>query len=215
MGYHPYPAIDARGYADKIGALLALNAWATNMGQFNLLGSHDTARLRSIFGEDEAAVWLANLLLFTFPGPPSIYYGDEIGLSGGRDPASRAAFPWEHPETWNQTALAYHQQLIALRRKHAALRTGSYRRLWPPPDDTSDSAPMVYAFARQVDHEMLIVALNAGTTNQAIPLSGADIGLAGHDLTVLIGDADMLARTGAHLRVRLPPRAGCVLRVGD
>ena len=215
MGYHPYPAIDAREYANKIDILLAMNDWATNLGQYNLLDSHDTARLRTIFSNDEAAVRLATLLLSTFPGPPSIFYGDEIGLTGGKDPACRAAFPWDHPETWDHGAFAYHKHLIALRRTHAALRTGSYQRLWPHPDDPSEAAQAVYAFARHLGNETIIVAANASDTHQHIALPVADIRLAERTVTMLIGDAAWMAREGDHLEVRLPPRIACMVQVGD
>jgi glycosidase len=210
MGYHPYPAIDAQQYAAKIADLLALNAWETNLGQYNLLDSHDTARLRTIFAEDEAGVRLATLLLCTFPGPPSIYYGDEIGLRGGREPESRGTFPWDQPDAWNRQALAYHQQFIRLRRDLPALRTGSYRRVWPSPGDTSEAARAIYAFAREAAGEAIIVAANSSTASHTIALPLADLPTGAP--TMLLGDPAWLARQGEHLTITLPPRDGCVVR---
>ena len=61
---------------------------------FNLLGSHDTPRLATI-GEGRPEDEFLALALFLFmPGAHSIYYGDEIGLGGGRDPDNRRCFPW-------------------------------------------------------------------------------------------------------------------------
>ena len=61
--------------------------------QLNLLGSHDTPRLRTVLGGDVAAVRLAFLLQATLPGAPCVYYGDEVGLVGANDPANRGGVP--------------------------------------------------------------------------------------------------------------------------
>lgn len=206
----PYPAIDALHYADKINKLLGMYAWETDLGQLNLLGSHDTARFRSIVGGDEAAVRLATLLLLTFPGAPSIYYGDEMGLAGGIDPGSRASFPWDRPDAWNQDALAYHKQFIALRHEHAALRTGSYRRLYPRLEDQGDAARAVYAFARQNDDETIVVAINVTTNGHrvSIPIDARD-----HEMHALVGDATHASRLDDHIEIYIPPRDGLVLAV--
>ena len=67
----------------------------------NLLGSHDLARFLHFARGDKSALRLATLFQMTFPGAPSIYYGDEIGLAGGHDPDNRRAFRWDRPETWD------------------------------------------------------------------------------------------------------------------
>ena len=59
----------------------------------NLLGSHDTPRILTELGSVES-VMQASFLQFTLPGCPSIYYGDEAGLTGGRDPMNRRPYPW-------------------------------------------------------------------------------------------------------------------------
>ncbi len=151
--YTTYPALSAEDYAAKMEALLTLYPWEIQLAQLNLLDSHDTARLLTIAQGDAASVELATLLLFTFPGAPSVYYGDEIGLPGALDPDSRRGFP---PQThWNQDVLTYHKQLIALRHAHPALRTGHYRVLY--------AKGAVYAFARTLESETRIVAVNSST----------------------------------------------------
>ena len=61
--------------------------------QLNLIGSHDAPRALTVLGGDVAALRMATLLQCTLPGAPSIYYGDEIGLTGGNDPANRGVVP--------------------------------------------------------------------------------------------------------------------------
>lgn len=150
QAYRPYPALNAKEYRDKMEALLRLYPWEIQLTQLNFLDSHDTARLITIASEDQASVELATLLLFTFPGAPSIYYGDEVGLEGGREPDSRRGFPQE--KLWNLEVLNYHKRLIEIRQKSAALQTGSYQVLYA--DDS------VYVFTRILGKQELIIAVN-------------------------------------------------------
>ncbi len=65
---------------------------------------------------------MASFLQFTLPGTPSIYYGDEAGMEGCKDPFNRRTFPWgyEDPEL-----LAHYRRLGAMRKEHEALRLGN------------------------------------------------------------------------------------------
>ncbi|NJN21297.1 MAG: glycoside hydrolase family 13 protein [Leptolyngbya sp. RL_3_1] len=159
--YYPYPALDAAGYADKIQALFSLYPWEIQLTQLNLLSSHDVARVGTVVGEDLSSLKLSVLLQMTFPGAPSIYYGDEVGLMGEMDPGCRRGFP---PESdWDQALLKHHQTLIALRHAHPALRVGDYQVLF--------TEGLVYVFCRclkgpaaeAADCPTVIVAINAGT----------------------------------------------------
>ncbi len=117
----------------------------------NLLDSHDTARLRTIADSDPASVELATLLLLTFSGAPCICYRDEVGMDGGIDPDARRGFL---PETqWDQQLLGHHRDLIALRNRYGALRTGAYKTL--------HASGYVYAFERHLEDELLVVAVNS------------------------------------------------------
>ncbi len=152
--YAPWPGIDGRAYAAKIDHLLSLYSWPVQLTQLNLLDSHDTSRFVTIAGGDRASVRLGTLLLFTFPGAPSIYYGDEIGLDGALpDHWARKSFPWDHPERWDLEALTFHKAIIALRQCQPALQTGDYIPLYADAD--------VYAFARTLQGSTTITAVNA------------------------------------------------------
>ena len=97
-----------------------------------------------------------------YPGAPSIYYGDEIGMTGGHDPANRGAFPWHKPESWDRDLLHEFQRLIALRRQRPALRRGSFRFLW--------AADGVVAVARQLGDETIIALFNASRETRRLDL---------------------------------------------
>jgi cyclomaltodextrinase / maltogenic alpha-amylase / neopullulanase len=119
-----------------------------------MLGSHDTPRLLSVAGGDVDAVRLMFFCQMTVPGAPNIYYGDEIGLAGGRDPDCRRAFPWHDPGSW-QTDLANDlRRFIALRHETVALRRGTFQILY------ADDVAVVYQ--RLYQGQRAIIALNAG-----------------------------------------------------
>ena len=163
--YYPYPALSAAEYAGKIQELLKLYDWQIQLTQLNLLDSHDTARVLSVVNGDQASFEMSTLLLLTFPGAPSIYYGNEVGLAGRRDPDSRRSFP--KVEDWNQQMLAYHKQLIAIRHQYPALRTGSYQVLL--------AEGLVYIFARILDSDVVLVAVNSGTESATVTVSYQDL----------------------------------------
>jgi glycosidase len=156
--YFPYPALDGAGYAAKMKDLLTLYPWEIQLAQLNLLSSHDVARVWSVVGGDSDSVVLATLLLLTFPGAPSLYYGDEVGLPGELDPDCRRTFP---PESqWHRDLLDIHRQLIALRHRYIALRTGTYEVL--------HAEGQVYIFSRTLAGETLAIALNVGSQPQRL-----------------------------------------------
>lgn len=201
--YDPIPMLTAREYADRIDWLMQLYPWEIQLTQLNLLDSHDTARLINIAGGDVHSVHLATLLLMTFPGAPSIFYGDEIGLVGNLDPDCRRAVPWDQPEMWNQHTLDYHAQLIALRHRHPALRTGSYQRLHA--DDS------VYAFARKNEGELLVIIVNVAEESRSVQVPFEQLGENDRlDLAKVYGKGSGSV-SGDSISVAIDPRAGLVL----
>jgi cyclomaltodextrinase len=193
------PALDASGYRDAIDRLLTGYSEQGHRANLNLLGSHDTARVMSMVGEDADSVVLAAALVFTFPGAPCIFYGDEIGMTGHHDPGARAAFPWGRPDSWDRRLLETYRSLALLRKSHAALRRGTYRHL--------AAEGMVYCFIRELEGERLVVALNAGSEGATVEAS-----CAGSSLQRLWGRGEADLRAGT-LHAALPVRSAAVWRV--
>jgi cyclomaltodextrinase len=202
LSYDPIPALSGIGYADKIDWLLQLYPWEIQLAQLNLLDSHDTARLITIAGGDKASVRLGTLLLLTYPGAPCIYYGDEIGLPGGRDPDCRRTMPWERTETWDHELLALHKRLIAMRHAHPALRTGAYQRLYADED--------VYAFLRADASEQLLVAVNVAAEPRRVTVPVGDRFAEGAALEAIFGTGAAKVAAGA-VQLELPARDGVVM----
>lgn len=118
---------------------------------FNQLDSHDTARFKSLLGRDVARLPLAVVWLFSWPGVPCIYYGDEVGLDGDNDPFCRKPFPWDEKQQ-DAELLALYQRLAALRKATPALRHGGCEVLYAEGD--------VVVFVRVLGAERVMVAIN-------------------------------------------------------
>src|SRR5579863_4258125 len=104
----------------------------------NLLSTHDVARSLHYFGyhgaQDSAAViaqakqrlLLAAFFQMSFPGAPAIYYGDEVGMTGGDDPLNRAGYPWQDLGGRPDLALLERfKALTAMRKNNPVLRHGT------------------------------------------------------------------------------------------
>ncbi len=88
-----------------------------------VLGTHDTERVGTMLPEKNARRTAA-FLQFALPGSPVIYYGDEAGLTGGRDPMNRLPYPWGKED---QDLIALYRELAELKNAYPALRTGDIR----------------------------------------------------------------------------------------
>ncbi len=205
LEYRP-PGLTGEGYADSIDRLLKLYPWPVQLTQLNLLDSHDTARFLTIAGSDEGSLRLATLLMLTFPGAPCIYYGDEIGMTGGRpDRWVRKTFPWDRPAEWNTDLLDFYKQVIALRHAHPALRTGMYQRLCAERD--------TYAFARTLGGISLIVAVNVADVPRAVEVPLAGLDTVPSSAVPLFGAPESMGISDEVLSLTLPARSGVVLEV--
>lgn len=182
----------------------------------NFLGTHDTARILTVLGAGSAPdskaeraafrlspqqravgtalVKLAALVLFTFPGSPTVYYGDELGLEGWEDPFNRGTYP----QTGGDKELqAWFTLLGRLRQENPVLQRGAIRYLFT-------SGPLL-AFAREADGRTLVTITNAG--DQAACLTLPWEASSARDLL----SGQLLAAQNGTLFLDLPPRSGYLL----
>ena len=162
------------------------------------LDNHDTRRIRNHVPDDRLRR-VAQALQFTLPGSPVIYYGSELGMDGGGDPANRAPMRWDLV-TDDNAELAWIRKLIALRKQNRAIRVGEFRLL-----DTERAL----AFTRYTDRAGETVIVVANPTDQPIRevistrnsklMSGWKLqdALGGDDATVFAGLVEL----------NLPPRS--------
>lgn len=89
----------------------------------NLLGNHDTERILTMFDENIDLLKLALVMQMTLPGVPLIYYGDEAGLKGGKDPENRRTYPWGKV---NEEILSIYKAFGKLRNSEEILKKGEF-----------------------------------------------------------------------------------------
>lgn len=187
--------------ADQWRAFIAAIPWQVAAQQFNLLGSHDTRRIQTIVGGDETLARIAAALLFTFPGTPSVYYGDEIGMAGGSDPDCRRCMIWDEQQ-WNTGRREFYQRLTLLRRSSPALRHGGFQILY--------AAGETMAFMREAPEErIIVVARRALDGLEELPVRHAGLPdglllkevISGAEMPVEQGRLSLLNLAGAGVQV--------------
>lgn len=134
-----------------------------NFAMLNLLDSHDTERFRTLAHNEFWRVKLAVTLQMTYPGAPMVYYGDEIGMEGGKDPDCRRTMIWDEKK-WDKKTFELYQHLIGLRKKTPALRDGIYTTM------IADDHQNIFAFKRQLEEDVAFVVLNRGDKKTRVSL---------------------------------------------
>jgi len=200
--------VDGAGFADRLTRALTVYEPDVTAAQLNLLDSHDTPRFLSMVGGDTTSLRLATLIQMTVPGAPTIYYGNEIGLAGEMDPANRAAFPWDHRESWDTSLLAYVQGATALRHANPVLRHGSFEAI------TAQGGAVAYR--RRLDEDDAVVVVNAGEAPELLYLHVP--GLEGRTLVPQrwagspVGEvSDVIPVIDGWAAIEVAPRDGTVL----
>ena len=200
--FHRIDPTGARAFRSHVEKLLGHYHPNTTAVMMNLLGSHDLARFLHFAGGDKSALRLATLFQMTFPGAPSIYYGDEVGMAGGHDPDNRRAFRWDRPESWDTDLLRDFQRMVALRNERPALRRGSFSFLHAEGDAS--------AYLRQLGDESVVVALNPGRHAARIDISLDSRMGEGTRLDEVWTNESVQVEGGLLRQVELPPRSGRV-----
>jgi alpha-glucosidase len=158
----PWPT---QALATMLQERLAAIPWCVALQQYNLLDSHDTPRLRSELGDNDALQRLAAIVQFSFPGVPGLYYGDEIGMLDTPGLDSRGCMIWDR-QRWNLDLFAFYQRLIALRRASPILQHGGFQILAVEED--------LLAYQREAAAgRILVIAQRNLTPRPAAPLAVA------------------------------------------
>lgn len=154
---------DSRNFQYRINKCYSMYMEQTNQVLFNLLDSHDTARLRTKL-PDEDSFFQALCILYTMPGSPCIFYGTEIAMEGGPDPDCRRCMPWDAIESGAyQETCDMVKALIRLRRQEPLCRCPGLVFSDPEPNSR------VITYRRQEDNRSLTVCINAGSTCTEVP----------------------------------------------
>lgn len=229
---------DSKGFADS-GRVISPSEFAARLESIredypdaayyalmNLLDSHDTERLlwtltpgaetradkefnAGNVAAGKQALQLASLIQFTVPGAPTVYYGDEVGLTGDDDPDDRRAYPWTGQNGKpDMTLFAHYQKLAELRRTTPALTNGDFKVL------ATDDATGVVAYGRKAGDQAVVVIINRGDAASigAIPVAGYLPNGVTLNQAYLVGSGDGSATvTNGELPGSIGPKSALVL----
>ncbi len=137
------------------GVLIAMNQLSNHdhsrfltrtNGVVGRLSNHTSAEASE--GVRLAALYQAVVILMTWPGAPTLYYGDEAGGCGWTDPDSRRSYPWGKEDTG---LILFHKAVITIHKEHPALRTGSLHKL------VGEGAVVAYGRTRMDDRVVTVI----------------------------------------------------------
>ncbi|MBU6257861.1 MAG: hypothetical protein KGL18_14425 [Burkholderiales bacterium] len=198
--------LDATSYGAMVTRLIDDAGIENMLKSWIYLDNHDTPRLATTL-PDARARRLAQVLQFTLPGSPNLYYGAEVEMAGGEDPSMRAPMRWDLVEA-GHPALDWTRSLIRLRREHRALRVGNYRPL---------STRRLYGFERWTDRvaDTVIVLVNPSdaTVSETVMIANSKL-MDGTTMIDLIPapQSRPLRLAATLLEVEMAPRSFRVLR---
>ena len=172
------------------------------MAQLNLIDSHDTPRFLELVDGRKDLLYLAYFFIFTYPGAPCIYYGDEIGMRGAGDPDCRRAFPWNEKE-WDKDLLEKFKELISLRKAHSAFRSEFYKVLYAKND--------LIIYQRKDENENLIAILNRAEISQSIQFDLED---KIDSVEILFGNEVEISKTNTEIKIdSIPALSALVVKI--
>ena len=129
----------------------------------NMLGNHDTERVLTMLNNSVELLKEAVVIQMTLPGVPLIYYGDEAGLTGGKDPSNRKSYPWGKE---NDEILEFYKTITAIRVAEDALKIGEIKFL--------DFNNGVLGYERFIDKDRIIILVNTLEKEERISLSNIE-----------------------------------------
>ncbi len=157
------PKIDGKQFVESMQEFNASIPWRSLTASMLILDSHDTARFRTVVLGDRSAHEAAMTMLLTYPGVPSIFAGDEIGLEGSWGEDSRRTINWEDRSGWDLNFLESVKKLVKLRKESDALINGGLRWVAVEKD--------YLAYLRESKSEAILVFISRTAAKAEIDLS--------------------------------------------
>lgn len=161
---------------------------------------------------DKAIMRLAVLIQMTFPGAPTIYYGDEVGVCGFTDPDNRRTYPWGHED---MELLQYHKDIIRIHKDYQLLKTGSLVEV--------ESGQNYISYARFDHDEQMVTVVNKANEPLTLELPVWVAGISRTAVTemeqIFCTNADgytmekkRVQVVGGILKIEMPPKSGVLLK---
>lgn len=152
QGFFADEALTASQFEDRLATLRHQTPPDALLSQMNLISSHDIRRILTACHNDERRLMQIVAFQMSYPGAPTIYYGDEVGITGETGESGRKSFPWE---SGNSLILGFYRKLITVRQKLAALKYGTINTL------VVDDERKIYGFVRRFKNNPVYLVYNA------------------------------------------------------
>lgn len=131
----------------------------------NLLGTHDTRRILTELNEDKNLLKLAVFIQMTFEGVPYIYYGDEAGLIGEKDPDNRRTYPWENED---KDILNFYKKIVKERKNNKLLLNGETKFL-------KLSNQNIFGYIRYIKNNKVLILINRSAIREKIEIESNEL----------------------------------------
>jgi len=213
-------------FARKLNSVREDYPDATYYTLLNLMDSHDTERIlwsltpgqnnredkefnAANLARGKEMLRLATVVQMTIPGAPTVYYGDEIGVTGHDDPDDRRTFPWDDLDPYGiggDPALFEHYRLLTgLRQQNPVFRNGELTFL------LADDDHRTLAYLMRTEDEAAIVAVNRSEATQVLAVDAGGLLPSTATMHDALGTVADVTATGGVLSVSLPPLSAAVL----
>ncbi len=154
--------ISGREFLDIMAENRALYMDSITKQMWNLLGSHDTKRIYTECDGNIDRIKLSIAYQFLYIGVPYIYYGDEIGLSGGDDPNNRNCMNW-NKNTQNKEIFDFYRDIINIRKENKVFIYGTFEEVYCENN--------IIAFKRVLNNEETLIIFNNNENESIVRLN--------------------------------------------
>lgn len=161
-------------------------------------------------GVDKAIFRIAVMIQMTWPGAPTIYYGDEAGLCGWTDPDNRRAYPWGHED---HELIDYHKALIRIHKSYEVIRTGSILFL--------NGYNSLISYGRFNERECVVIAINISEEERKMDIPVWRLGINGQSRMACLmitsrdgysDEARVYVVDNGTIHVTCPPMSGMIIK---
>ena len=126
-------------------------------GNINVIGTNDTERILTVLDGNVELLKLLVVIQFTLPGVPLVYYGDEAGVQGGKEPDNRKSYPWGKED---KELINFYNKIASIRNSENGLKKGDL--------NIHETDLDVFVFERNYENEKIIVLVNVSNEQKLI-----------------------------------------------
>ena len=198
VDYFATKRMNVEEFSDSIANLYFMYSFKALSSCQNLLSSHDVKRFLNRCTE-VSSIYGPIFMQATFPGIAGIYYGDEIGLSGGDEPNNREAFPWEDETSWNLEIQEYIKEIMYLKTTNEILKFGNFELL----KNVNDAI----IFRRSLNGKSLLCIFNRNKKQRNIKISSN-----ANNIDLIFGDSDIKLVENKVIISKIEKNSGLIIK---